>query len=422
MTSIIRQHPRNSESSAHESSPSPSDQLEGWTTAEAGHVEREVLDRYARGAQQAEPALCCPSDGYEAKYLELLPREIIEKDYGCGDPSRYVHEGDVVLDLGSGGGKVCYILAQKVGPTGRVIGLDFNDAMLHLARKYQDEMATKLGYRNVEFHKARIQDMALDLGRVQQRLDHRPIDSVEALADFQAHCDRLRSDEPLVADESIDVIVSNCVLNLVQPSEKAQLFSQIHRVLKRGGRAVISDIVCDEEPTPTILADPKLWSGCIAGAFREDRFLEMFQEVGFYGVEILAYNDRPWRVIDGVEFRSVTVRAFKGKEGPCVEHNQAVIYKGPWKQVHDDDGHVLRRGQRVAVCQKTFKIMTDPLGPYSGQVIAVPPRVEVPIEDAQPFDCQRPKLRHPRETKGQTYRQTHADSNEPCCDPQGGCC
>ena len=398
------------------------DKSTGWKTTDTSHVEREVLDRYARGADQAEQALCCPTDGYEAKYLELLPKEIVEKDYGCGDPSRYVHEGDVVLDLGSGGGKICYILAQKVGPRGRVIGLDFNDAMLNLARKYRDEMAAKLGYRNVEFHKAKIQDMALDLDRVQQGLHDRPITNIEELVDFQAHCDRLRSDEPLVADDTIDVIVSNCVLNLVQPTDKAQLFSQMYRVLKPGGRAVISDIVCDEDPTPTILSDPKLWSGCIAGAFREDRFLEMFQEAGFYGIEVLAYGDQPWQVIDGVEFRAVTVRAFKGKEGPCVERNQAVIYQGPWKQVHDDDGHVLRRGQRTAVCQKTFSIMTNPQGPYTDGIVAVPPRVEIPNDEAKLFDCQRAKLRHPRETKGQQYRETSTEPSDPCCDPQNGCC
>ncbi len=104
-------------------------------------VEHEVRRRYNAGAREAEPGLCCPTTRYDPKSLEYLPREIIEKDYGCGDPSRYVSEGETVVDLGSGAGKICYILAQKVGPTGRVIGVDFNDQMLALARKYQDQIS-----------------------------------------------------------------------------------------------------------------------------------------------------------------------------------------------------------------------------------------------------------------------------------------
>src|SRR5437870_4844371 len=117
------------------------------------NIESEVIRRYAAGAQQVERELCCPTE-YDSQYLALLPQEIIEKDYGCGDPSIYVNEGDTVVDLGSGAGKLCYIMCQKVGPRGQVIGVDFNDTMLGLARKYRGEMAEKLGYANVSFVKA----------------------------------------------------------------------------------------------------------------------------------------------------------------------------------------------------------------------------------------------------------------------------
>src|SRR5881394_4492737 len=93
------------------------------------NAESEVRKRYAAGAQTTETKLCCPVD-YNTEYLKVIPKEIIERDYGCGDPSRYVNEGEVVLDLGSGGGKICYICAQKVGPRGKVIGVDFNQPML----------------------------------------------------------------------------------------------------------------------------------------------------------------------------------------------------------------------------------------------------------------------------------------------------
>ena len=390
------------------------------TVAAGGNVEGEVLRRYKAGAKTAEKGLCCPTE-YGKPSLDLLPQEIVEKDYGCGDPSRHVRTGETVVDLGSGVGKICYILAYKVGAEGRVIGVDFNDEMLSLGRNYLDEMAGKLGYRNVEFVKGKIQDLALDLDKAQAWLAEHPIGAVEDLYEFQAECDRLRNDEPLISDASVDVVVSNCVLNLARPEDKGKLFAEMHRVLRRGGRAVISDIVCDEDPTPSILADPELWSGCIAGAMREDVFLEMFEQAGFYGVEVLSRQDDPWQVIDGIEFRSVTVRAFKGKEGPCIERNQAVIYTGPWKCVCDDDGHTLYRGRRMAVCDKTFEIMTNPEGPYARQIVAVPPREEVPLDEATPFDCTRSDTRHPRETKGQDYNTTRTTSSD-YCGPDSECC
>ena len=377
--------------------------------------ERETLRRYAAAAEQVEAGLCCATTEYDSALLAKLPREIIEKDYGCGDPSRHVAEGDTVVDLGSGSGKICYMLAQKVGRAGQVIGVDFNDAMLALARKHQDEMTRRIGYANVRFVKARIQDMALDLERVDRLLGDCPIRAVEGLGEFEAECARWRREEPAVADGCADVAVSNCVLNLVKSGDKQRLFREIHRVLKPGGRAVISDIVCDEDPTPAIMADPKLWSGCIAGAFREDCFLEQFEQAGFYGVEILARQEQPWQVIDGIEFRSITVRAFKGKEGPCLERNQAVIYRGPWRFVRDDDGHALQRGQRMAVCGKTFDIMTDPAGPYAKDIIAVRPRADVALEAAATFECRASAIRHPRETKGPAYNETRPNDEGAGC-------
>jgi SAM-dependent methyltransferase len=383
------------------------------------NIENEVLKRYGQGAEAPQASLCCPTE-YDRSVLEVLPREIVEKDYGCGDPSKYVSEGETVLDLGSGGGKICYILSQKVGSGGRVIGVDFNDKMLNLARKYREEMADKIGYANVDFLKGKIQDLALPLDTVEQWLKENPLGSVEQVAEYEDYCDRLRTDAPLVADSNVDLIVSNCVLNLVRPRDKRQLFKEMFRVLKRGGRAVISDIVCDEPPTEAILADPELWSGCIAGAFLEEEFVEMFAEAGFYGMEILERQAEPWQVIDGIEFRSLTVRAFKGKEGPCLEGRQAVVYKGPWNSVTDDDGHTFTRGERNAVCDKTYKILTSPEGPYCKDVLGLEPYEPVNLDDAEPFNCKGHTIRNPRETKGKDYRATQASGEENCCGPD--CC
>ncbi len=403
-------------------------------------VEQTVRERYSAGAQALEPMLCCPATGqYDATYLSVLPTEILERDYGCGDPSQYVGEGEVVVDLGSGAGKICYILSQKVGQSGQVIGVDMNDEMLGLARGYQAEVSGKIGYDNVRFCKGRIQDLALDLDAAQAYLDEHPICGVEDITTYDAHCQAMRKSEPMIGSDSVDVVVSNCVLNLVKPEEKVQLFAEIFRVLKRGGRAVISDIVCDERPTDAIMNDPEMWSGCIAGAFVEDEFLKMFEDAGFYGVEILSRQAEPWHVIDGVEFRSMTIRAYKGKQGPCMERRQAVVYHGPWKQVMDDDGHTLYRGKRMAVCDKTYQIYTDAKGPYAGQLIGIEPSEMVALDEATEFDCRRNAVRQASEMKGATVNGAGGESrgatrsmnvlaagdSEVCCgtgEGSSGCC
>ncbi len=411
-------------------SPSHNGKAHGRTIARPGgvgavpgvdDVESAVLGRYAAAAQAPEAALCCPSINYDHDLLEMLPAEIIEKDYGCGDPTRYVAQGETVIDLGSGAGKICYMLSKKVGPGGQVIGVDFNDAMLALARKYQHEMARRIGHANVRFVKARIQDMALDLEALAAWLAGHPVTDLAGADALEAEKARIRRDAPGVPGDTADAVVSNCVLNLVRGEDKGALFDEIFRVLRRGGRAIISDIVCDETPPESIRTDPHLWSGCISGAFREDEFLERFEKAGFHGIEILERADQPWRVVEGVEFRSMTVRAFKGKQGPCFEHRQAVVYKGPWKRVVDDDGHAFGRGERMAVCDKTFRIMTNPKGPYAGQIVGIEPRTPVDVNGATPFACQEQAVRSPRVTKGLEYRETKPSSGEACC-TDGSCC
>lgn len=395
--------------------------LETPSTSPKLNVDAAVRERYAAAAEAAEAALCCPVQ-YNADYLKILPAEILERDYGCGDPSRWVAAGETVLDLGSGGGKICYIAAQVVGESGRVIGVDCNDAMLELARSYQGEMEEKLGYANVEFRKGRIQDLQLNLDQLETLLSAQPVHSSADWLQLQERIDDLRATQPLVASESVDVVVSNCVLNLVRDADRKQLFSELYRVLKRGGRAVISDIVCDELVPEALRNDPHLWSGCISGAYREDLFLKAFEEAGFYGIEIVERQAEPWTVVEGIEFRSLTVRAYKGKDGPCLERRQAVIYQGPWKAVVDDDGHELRRGERMAVCDKTFQIYTRP--PYAGQIIPVPPFVAVPIESAEAFDCSNNDNRAPRETKLGAETGAKPANSLPandCCGPTECC-
>ena len=386
----------------------------------AGHVtnlESAVLERYGNAAQEVEACLCLPVS-YDKTLLDVIPEEIIEKDYGCGDPSRYIGVGETVLDLGSGSGKACYIIAQIVGANGKVIGVDFNPPMLALARNYQKSIGDKLGYHNVEFRRGKVQELQTNLDLVDDYLQNNPVRSVADLAKLKEFEAKTCREEPLIADESIDVIVSNCVLNLVRPEDKKQLFAEMYRVLKRGGRIAISDIVSDETVPEHLAKDPDLWSACVSGAFPEEEFLRAFEAAKFHGIQIEELRTEPYQTVEGIEFRAVTVTAYKGKEGPCMECNHAVIYRGPWKQVVDDDGHTLERGARMAVCAKTFKLYAQP--PYAGQFILVPPREEVYLENAGVFDCSRDHKRHPRETKGLEYNVTKL--SDTVCGPDSNCC
>ena len=245
-------------------------------------IEGIVSTRYADAARQREEELCCPVD-YDPRFLKIIPEEVIEKDYGCGDPSRFLRAGETVLDLGSGAGKICFIAAQVVGASGRVIGVDMTDAMLEVARRNAPIVAERLGYANVEFRKGRIQDLGLDL----------------------------ESSGTLIEDESIDVVVSNCVLNLVDGKEKERLFRELYRVVKRTGRAVISDIVAERAVPVEMQNDPELWSGCISGAMTLEGFVRAFKDAGFGTVEALERGAKPWRVVQGISFWSVTVSASK---------------------------------------------------------------------------------------------------------------
>ena len=276
--------------------------------------EEAVRRRYGAAARAREAALCCPVD-YDPRYLDIIPADVLERDYGCGDPSRYVREGDRVLDLGSGGGKICFIAAQIVGPKGSVIGVDMSDEMLALARRGAPVLAERLGYANVDFRRGRIQDLALDLERVEVWLGENPVRDVEGLWKLEAELDRLRHEAPLVRDSSVDAVISNCVLNLVRESDRGELIREIFRVLGPGGRIAISDIVSDESVPTHLKADPELWSGCVSGAFREGELLSRLEEAGFDGVTIDKREEEPFAVVEGIQFRSVTVTAVKSTDG-----------------------------------------------------------------------------------------------------------
>ena len=348
--------------------------------------ELSVKSRYSLAASEREPELCCAVD-YDPRYLSVIPEEILERDYGCGDPSKYLRQGETVLDLGSGGGKICYIASQVVGSEGRVIGVDMNDDMLALAEKHRSPIGDALGYHNVEFHKGKIQDLDLDYGRLEARLEAHPVgtpDDLDAIEQWKA---RERREHPMVSTASVDVVVSNCVLNLVDPRAKSVLFQEMHRVLKRGGRVAISDIVSDEDVPEHLRADPELWSGCISGAFREDLFLKAFEEAGFYGIEILARDEKPWQTH---ESRLLPEREHHGE-----------------RHVHGEerDQKRLRRREELGTVVPHCPAAREDKGEDEPSEVQATPRLE--LGDGKDADVQNDVVREQRDVASLPCRGEH---------------
>ena len=239
---------------------------------------KAIQKRYGAAAIEKESCLCTPVS-FNPIYLEAIPEAVIEKDYGCGDPTKWVKENDVVLDLGSGSGKNAFICAQIVGRKGKVIGVDQNSDMLNLSRSSIKEFSKRVGYENTQFLEGSIEKLdALDL-----------------------------DNKPIIKTSSIDIILSNCVLNLVNPKSRKNLLNNIKRVLREKGRIAISDIVSNKKVPLRLQNDPDLWSGCISGAWYEPELINDFNNLGFKNLKFAERSKEPWKVIEDIEFRTITL-------------------------------------------------------------------------------------------------------------------
>jgi radical SAM protein with 4Fe4S-binding SPASM domain len=227
--------------------------------------------RYREGALKPQESLCCPTD-YSTADLEGLPDKTISISYGCGNPTAFadLEEGENVLDIGSGGGIDCFIAAKKVGKRGMVIGVDMTDEMLKVAISNKEKMLEHWGHDSVEFRKGFAESLPVNSG-------------------------------------SIDLVMSNCVINL--SPDKRKVFEEVYRVLKSGGRFCISDIVSDNEVPIEMKNDDELWSGCISGALTREDFLKSLIQSGFRDVNV--EKSFKWKEMRGIGFYSVTIRGKK---------------------------------------------------------------------------------------------------------------
>lgn len=296
---------------------------------EAKDIVRELVNEfYATAAIQPQKELCCPTN-YTPADLSHIPPEVLNISYGCGSPvtQANIEPGESVLDLGSGGGIDCFIAAKMVGEQGQVIGIDMTDEMLRNANASKEIVARNLGFDNVRFMKGFLEEIPL-------------------------------------ADECIDLVTSNCVINL--SAQKEKVFQEIFRILKTGGRFVISDIVSDREVPLSMKRDKILWGECISGAVTEEEFFHITKKLGFYGLEVA--NRYLYKEVDGFKFYSVTARGYKYmKSMECKYTGQYAIYKGPFSSVSDDDGHTYPVGIPIEICTDTTWKLSNP--PYNGMFI-----------------------------------------------------
>jgi arsenite methyltransferase len=337
--------------------------------------------------------------------LATVPAAITERESDRAAISQFIQVGETVLALS--GGKFLSIASQIVGPKGQVIGIGLDGAIGDMPE-----------LENVELRKASIHDLALDLEAFDEYLTANPIRSADDWIRAEAHAEELRQDSPLVEDESIDVIVADGVLESVSETNRERFFSELFRVLRIGGRAVIRAIVCDELVTHRLEQNQAIESNGLSGAFLESELFGALEAAGFHGLQILDRQEDPLAVLEGIEFRRMTIASHKGESGECLDGHHAVIYRGPWKAVLDDEGQTLHRGERMAVCARSFERFTQP--PYANELIAIEPQVAVAEQEMQPMDCRSEKTRDPRVSKGlapcelasHSHSHHHGDS---CC-------
>jgi SAM-dependent methyltransferase len=290
-------------------------------------ISQKVGDRYAQAAATGEQ-MCGPTSYDFADLKSFIPEEVLKISYGCGTPAglRSVSSGETVLDIGSGGGIDCFEASRLVGPSGHVIGIDMTDTMLAIARKNAPVVAANLGYptSNVEFRKG-------------------------------------MADAVPVIDGTVDLIISNCVINLAP--DKRKVFREMFRVAKAGGRFTISDIVADQPVPQYLVHDVEKWGDCLSGAQTLADYFAGMVGAGFLGIHLI--KSSPWQVIDGIHFFSVTLTGYKLPTSVPVSAVRYATLRGPFSRVVDELGTTYLRGIPEPITPELVRLLSQaPLAPH----------------------------------------------------------
>lgn len=302
---------------------------------------KEYYGRTLQSNRDLKTNACCTAGdampAYLRPILKQIDPEIIAKFYGCGSPIPPLLSGRTVLDLGCGTGRDVYLVSKLVGPKGRVIGVDMTESQLEVAQRHVESQAQRfeLPRPNTEFHHGYIEDLSA-LG---------------------------------IADNSIDVVISNCVLNL--SPDKRRVFAEIFRVLKPGGELYFSDVFAGRRVPAELVRDPLMRGECLGGALYVEDFRRLLRDLGCPDYRVV--SRRPIVLDDTVvqakagmiDFYSMTVRAFKldSLEDLCEDYGQAAVYRGTiCEQPHAftlDNHHTFTSGKPMLVCGNTAAMLSE---------------------------------------------------------------
>ncbi|MHC4075909.1 MAG: methyltransferase domain-containing protein, partial [Planctomycetota bacterium] len=314
---------------------------------------------YTKAVEKPDKEIC-NSANYDEKEISHVPVESRIRNYGCGSPvlDCDLKAGQVLVDFGSGTGIECFIAAKKVGPTGKVIGVDMADAMLAVAEKSKIEVVKNLRFNNIEFKKA--------------FFEQTPVES-----------------------NSADVVISNCVINLSPDKRKA--FSEIFRILKPGGKTVISDICYEDEIPLYIKYNQKLRGACLGGAFKQDELFALLGDLDFEAVRIL--KRFLYKEIVDYKFYAITYSAAK----PSETKKTKVIYRGPFSALVTKQGQIINCGVTTEI-SLGFDLPSD-------EAVFVIDKTDKMTDAKQPATCSCSTLCCSESTKEKTKTISQVFSN-----------
>jgi len=299
---------------------------------------KEYYGETLESSNDLQTNACCASDipNYLKPLIANINSEVSNKFYGCGSPIPSLVKDLTILDLGCGSGRDCFILSQLVGENGKIIGVDMTEKQISVAQNNLDFHMKKFGYQspNIEFKKGEIEDL--------KTLN--------------------------IKDNSVDIIISNCVINLSENKEK--IFKEIHRILKPGGELYFSDIFTNRRIPEKYQLDKELIGECLAGALYIEDFRRLLSSVGFKDYRIVdnsavtINNQKVQKKLGMIDFSSLTIRSFKlDFEDICENYGHTAYYLGTIEQSpHQftlDNHHIFSTGLPMPICGNTAKMLSE---------------------------------------------------------------